>query len=186
MREDPVAGAADGVDQLRGEGVVDLPPQVADVDVDDVGGVVKFVAPNVLGDHAAGEDLVGVPRQVLQERVLLGRKVDARAPARHFAGGGIKDQVSGAKDCALGGRLPAGQRADSRRQLGEGEWLHQIVVRPAVQPAHAVLDGITRRENEDGRARSSFAQCAAHLDTVANGEHDIEHDHVEFRHVGPV
>src|SRR3990170_4308356 len=121
MGGDSIAGAADGVDQLCGEGVVDLPSQVADVNIDNVRGVVKVVVPDVLGDHGAGEDLVGVARQVLQERVLFGRKVDALGPARHFTGDRIKDQVTGAKDGALRGRLPAGQRADSRYQFGGGE-----------------------------------------------------------------
>ena len=48
-----VAGAAHGVQQALVVGAVDLAPQVADVDVDDVALGVEVQAPDVLGQHRA-------------------------------------------------------------------------------------------------------------------------------------
>src|SRR4051794_16230893 len=54
-RLDDVAGAADGVDQLRLDGV-DLLAQVADVELDDVGLALEVVLPHPVEDLRLGQD----------------------------------------------------------------------------------------------------------------------------------
>ena len=47
-----------------------LPPQAADVHVDDVGLGVEVVAPHLLEQHGPGDHLPGVPHEVLQQLEL--------------------------------------------------------------------------------------------------------------------
>src|SRR5579885_876812 len=74
-----VAAAPDRVDQLALPPLVDLVPQVADVDVDDVREGVEIQVPDVLGDHGAGEHAARVAQEVLQQRVLLRGQLDPLA-----------------------------------------------------------------------------------------------------------
>src|SRR5689334_23222919 len=75
--------AAHRVNEPRGEPLVDRLPQVRDVDVDDVRAGVEAVAPDLLGDRAAGEDAVFVPEEVLEEEKFLGGEMDLLAAAAH-------------------------------------------------------------------------------------------------------
>ena len=68
------------------------------------------------------------------------------------------------------------QRAQARQQLGEGERLGQIVVRPDVEPVHAVVETVARREHEHRHGGALGAKAAANLHAVDAGNHQVE-DH---------
>src|SRR2546425_11890546 len=74
--------AADGVQQRRGPGHVDLPANPAHVHVDQVGEPVVGLVPAALEEHGAGHELAGVAHEVLEDGKLLGRERhrDATAP----------------------------------------------------------------------------------------------------------
>ena len=75
---------------------------------------------------------------------------------------------------------PARQGADAREQLLEGERLHQVVVRPGLEPLDAVGHRVARGEHEDRRGHGPAAQQPAQLEPVhAAPEHDVEDDDVE-------
>src|SRR5260221_11081196 len=76
-----VADAADRVEQLLLEPVVDLAAQVIDVHVDHVGAGVKVVIPDMFGKNRPGEDAAGVPHEVFEKRILLPRQLDRGLPA---------------------------------------------------------------------------------------------------------
>src|SRR5205814_7565591 len=61
----------------------------------------------------------------------------------------------------------------------EGERLHEVAIRTAVEPEHPVLDRIPGRQDENRRADAASPQGRQDLDAVASGKHQIEHDQIE-------
>ena len=80
--------------------------------------------------------------------------------------------------------LPAAREgAQARGELGEREWLRQVVVGAAVEARHAVVHGVARGEQEDGRPDAVVTQPAARLEAVDAREHHVE-DHGVVRSRG--
>src|SRR5512143_4039465 len=67
---DPVARAADGEQRGPPERPIDLRPQVADVDVHDVGVVVERRVPDGLDQLGPGHDLTGTPHERVEQGEL--------------------------------------------------------------------------------------------------------------------
>ena len=61
------------------EAPIDLVPQPVDVHVHHVCQAVKIIIPDMLLNHRSAHNLTGMPHQVMQERELLGRKLDSQA-----------------------------------------------------------------------------------------------------------
>jgi hypothetical protein len=101
------------LDQLARVGVVQPPPEVADVDVDHVGLVRELVVPAVLGDHRPSEDAAGVAHQVFEDAELLVGEGDLPLGAPDAAAGGVEREVTGVQDWVEGVR---GRRARARRR----------------------------------------------------------------------
>src|SRR5260370_19152681 len=75
-----IALSAPRANQGRPIGVVELPAEPLDVDVDDVRKRVVVLVPHVLGDVGAAHDVASAAREVFEERVLTARQ-------RHFPAG---------------------------------------------------------------------------------------------------
>src|SRR6476661_5011957 len=71
-----VAFAPPGENQGRLEVLVDLVPEVADINVHDVRRVLVVLVVEVLPDHAPGHHLAPVEGQELEQGVLAGGEVD--------------------------------------------------------------------------------------------------------------
>jgi hypothetical protein len=74
------------------------------------------------------------------------------------------------------GRHAAQQRLDAREQLGHLERLGEVVVGAELQPDDAVEHLGARGEHQDGRRDAALPQRPAHVEPVAAGQHDVEHD----------
>ncbi len=68
-------------------------------------------------------------------------------------------QVAGPQDQLPAGEVAAQQGPEPGEELGEGERLDQVVVRPFVQAPDTVLDRVAGRQDQDriGRSRSTAA-----------------------------
>src|SRR6185312_8545966 len=73
-------------------------------------------------------------------------------------------------------RAAALKRLDAREQLGKGEGLGEIIVRPALQPLHPLVGRAERRKDNDRRVDAGRANSAQHRETVHSGKHPVEHD----------
>src|SRR2546423_3353951 len=71
---EPVAGATQGVDQLRLERVVDFPAQSPNEYLEHVRERIVIVIPHVCGDRRPVHDLAAMQHEELEERELLGRQ----------------------------------------------------------------------------------------------------------------
>ena len=70
-------------------------------------------------------------------------------------------------------------RAHAREQLGQRERLDQVVDRAGVQSRDAILDLSARGQHDHRHARLGAAHRFEHLQAVATGQHQVEHDRVE-------
>ena len=77
-----IACAADGVDQLGFEPVVYLFPQIADIDVNDVGSSSEVIIPDMLLQLIAGQDDPSVLYHVAQKSVFFPRQSNFPAGAQ--------------------------------------------------------------------------------------------------------
>ena len=129
----------------------------------------------MLDDHRPADRPPGVAEQEGEQRELLGRQVDLPAGSRDPTGRGIDDEVG---DPELDGLLltPAQQRTDPRRQLGEREGLHHVVVGAEVETADAVLEGAFGGEHEHRKPGLVSADAAKQLETGQPRKHQVE-DH---------
>ncbi len=75
---------------------------------------------------------------------------------------------------------PPHHRAYPRHQLAGRERLREIVVRPGVEPADAVVLGLARGQHDDRdmRGRLVAAQPAADLDPAGAFDHPVENDEI--------
>jgi hypothetical protein len=76
-------------------------------------------------------------------------------------------------------RRPTPQhRAQAGRELGERERLDHVVVRPAVEAGNAVVQGVLRRQDDDGQRGLARPDVAQDLETGAARQHQVEDDGV--------
>src|SRR5581483_2226075 len=173
-----VAGTPHGLDRPNAEGPVDLLPEVAHVDVDDVR--VSFVGevPDVVQDLRSREHGSRVPHEVLEERVLLCGEVDRGVAPLDDPGGGIEGKVAHPKDGGTLERSAAHQRAEPRGELAERKGFREVVVGTRVEPPHAVLERVAGGQHEDRGPHPSLAEPAADLESVHVRQHDVQDDRV--------
>ena len=72
---------------------------------------------------------------------------------------------------------PAEERAHPGHELGHGEGLRHVVVRPDLEPEHPVDLAVLRRQHQD-RDRAFLAQAPADLDPGETGQHQVEDEQV--------
>src|SRR5690606_14146057 len=174
-----VPHAADGVDQAPLALALQLAPQVADVDVDDVA-AARVLGPDLLLDLEAVEDLAWVAGEELEQLELLGRELDAPPVAEHLAALEVDHQV-GHPHLAGDGRVHAPEvRADAGQQLLDAEGLDEVVVRARVEARDLVLDRVLGGEDDDGRV-GGLADAPGDLEAVQDGKHQVEHDEVRVQ-----
>jgi hypothetical protein len=76
---------------------------------------------------------------------------------------------------------PPCERAEAREQLAERERLHEVVVRPGVEPADAIGDGVPSGEHEHRRGNAPSTREGAEVKPRPAWQQDVEHDHVVRR-----
>jgi hypothetical protein len=136
--------------------------------------------PDLLEQHAVGQNLVGVRGEGLQQAVLGRREVDLASGDRDAATLEIDFQVAGAKYRVRTGRrarrVPQSD-ANAGEKLIDPEGLGQVVVSTNVERNHLVPLGRPRRKNHDRRARVA-ANVTDGVHAVRVGQPQVEQDDV--------
>src|SRR3954466_10071377 len=101
----------------------------------------------------------------LEKREFLCRQLDLLAGAMHATGPKIHLEVGYAYHPRDERRLATRQGAHSGHELPERERLRDVIVRTHFQPVHTIVDGIARREHEDGRCDALAAELATEIET---------------------
>src|SRR5439155_5785578 len=174
-----VAGAPQRMDQLRLEGIVDLAAQPPNEHLEHVRERIVIVVPHVRGDRRAVDHLAAMEDEELEQRELFRRQLHRLPAALHAARREIHLQILDRHDARHQRRPPPRECADARDQLAKGEWLRHVVVRADLEPHHAIVDRVPRREHENGRLNPARPQVAAKLEPRAARKHHVEHDDVE-------
>jgi hypothetical protein len=181
-----VADAANRVDEAAVSSGLGLAPEVPDVHVERVRRRPEVIAPHALEDDRAREHLAWVPQEELEERELGAREVDEFPRTADLARSRIELQVTEAEDVSvvrlrLAAPDPPQERPQPSKQLGEREWLRQIVVRARVQAGDAAVDLRAGGEHQHRDAHPRRAEPAADLEPVRTGHENVEDDGVRRR-----
>lgn len=137
-----------------------------------------MLAPDVLGKHGAGDDLAGVPQEILEDGKLTGSEIDAARATRGDAFRRVDGQVGDPQhQWRLVATAPE-QGVQARHQLGKCEGLAQIVVGAGIEARDAIFNRSTGSENQHGQIHASLAQAPEQLTTVRIRETQVEDHHV--------
>src|SRR6476469_2919728 len=141
MIRQTVADPSNGLDQIGFSAFVELRSNAADVRVHDVCLWIKMIVPHALEKHRARHDLPVLPHQFLQDSKFTRLEEDRRLAAEHLTLKEIEDQLTVLETVRiLVERLASREGVHPRRELGEGKWLDEIVVRAGLEPENAILD----------------------------------------------
>src|ERR1700730_8237080 len=169
-----IAGPADGVQEPRLAGVLQLLPEGADVDGDHVVRL-GLASPNGVQKLFARKHLARVAEEVLQKVELGRRQRDGTGTAPGAAGGRLQRQVGEAK--VVGGPCPTEQRSPSSQELLVREGLHEVVVGAAVETLDSLFGAAKSCEQQDWEP-SGRAEAAADCDSVQSRKHHVQHDQI--------
>src|ERR1700710_2732781 len=84
-RGETVAGAADGVEDRPLEPFLELAPEPADMDVDDVGAGIEMIVPDLLEQHRPSDDAAFVAGEIFEQPIFARLEVDHLAGALDHA-----------------------------------------------------------------------------------------------------
>jgi hypothetical protein len=110
-----------------------------------------------------------------------GVQLDARARTSHLPLEKIHLEVGNPQGCVLADdRWSPRQGVDPRQELGECEWLHQIVIAPRFQSLDAVVDAAERGQQKNRCPHAGAADGLHHGKPVEARQHPIDDHHVVF------
>ena len=137
---------------------------------------VKAAAPHAVHDPVARERRAGMLQQQTEERKFLVRE-------RYVLSGYAHDVLVPADVQLAHGMIGRRRRAGTaqqcphtRQKLHHAEGLGDIVIRPGVQPDHAVVLGVLCREHHNRQLppKRRAAQLSEHREAVLLRQHDVE------------
>jgi hypothetical protein len=137
-----------------------------------------IVIPHVRVDLGARDDAASIAHEVLEERVLLGREHDVASAASRRMTLRVHDEIGNRELVREDVAASPDECAEAREELAEVEGLREVVVGSGIETLDLVVDGVAGREHEHGGVAASAADLTADVDTVANGEDDVQDDGV--------
>ena len=103
---------------------------------------------------------------VPEERELLPRKLHLLPSAQNLSSVHVHLQVSSPVAGLRRLRRPAQEYPDPGHQLLHGKRLHQIIIRPGIQPPHTVLNTVFSRQEQHRRTVISFPHLPENTQSV--------------------
>ncbi len=120
------------------------------------------------------------PRQEGLEQRPFARGQLHRPPVAMDAAGGEVDLERTVGDDGVGvAAVAARDRPDPRRELGQVEGFHEIVVRPRVQPLDPVRNLIERGQDDDRGHVAARPQPPQERDAPSVGKHQVKQHEIE-------
>src|SRR6476469_7956481 len=170
-----IAYASDRMDHLKREPVVDLAPQVPDVDIHNIREAVVIHVPDVLDNHRSAERPAAVTHHIFEDAELFWREFDALVGSRYFPPETIKRQLAYLQLLGRGLSTPE-QHSHSGQKFHECERLYEIIVGSLFQAFDAVIHRIPSGQDQDRRYHLSIANLLQHRKTVRIRQSEIETD----------
>ena len=136
--------------------LVYLLPQVAHVDIDDVGVGVKVLVPHIAQQLSPCKRLTLVAHHVFQEPILLSAQIHLAVLPFGFMCGSIDAEITTRQRSRLAIALHTSQqRRDACQELSKLERLDHVVVGSGLQTQHDVVGGAQRGEATVSKSFSS-------------------------------
>jgi hypothetical protein len=160
---------------------VDLPAQVGDVQLDDVGLPAEVVRPHAVQDLRLAQHAARIAHEEPQQLELGGGEVDAVAAPGDLVAVLVEGEVADDQDgvgAPVGGAGAADQSAQPGDDLLQAERLGDVVVPAGGQPGDAVLDRVLGGQEQHRHVRQVAAQPPQHAQTVHVRQHHVQHDGV--------
>ncbi len=173
-RLEAVASAADRGDKGSLVAAVELAPEVADVDVHNIGPGVEGIVPDGGEDLLSGEYLARVTHEVLEERELAGGELDLLLPAQDAPAEKVHLQITGLQPGRPGLVGPADEGAHPGQELLKGERLGHVVVGAAVEGADLVAYVVAGGEHQDRQPGAPEPYPLQNLLTAQARQHDVQ------------
>lgn len=134
------------MDQSRLEILVYLPSQIVDIDIDEIGTRVKMRVPHILLNLGSTHHAARILHQVLQQRKLLGGKMDWDAVSCALVLMGNQLQTCNRKfwlnsHLGLTGRSSTKQHRDARQKFPKVKGLGKVVIRTRIKTLKFVVGG---------------------------------------------
>ena len=176
---DLVAGAPHGQDEARlGRVFLDLGPQPLDRHVDEPRVAQEVVAPHLVEQGLAGEDLAGSARERRQQPELGVPERDLRPSAADRVPGLVDLERSQAERAAIpAGNAPTQRDAQAGEKLGQLERLAHVIVGTGLQAGHHVDRVGPCRQHDDRHGRLG-ADHPADRQAIEPWKHHVQQDHV--------
>src|SRR4051812_19887259 len=178
--------AADRVEEARLTAGFQLSSQVGHEDLDRVGDREGVIAPDLVEQLLAADHQPLVAHQVLEQLELALREIDLPVATRDLVRIRVQRQVTHPQRGHPARWAAPQQGPQAGEQLLALERLDQIVVGADVEPLHAGLQGVARRQHEDRRVVAVVAQALGDVDAIQPRQAEIEHDDVRQEGVGLV
>src|SRR5664279_5664168 len=175
---DAVTHAANRADDRRALRNVDLAPQIADVDLDDVRIAVKTAAPHRLEDLTLGDRDAGVAQQILEQCELSRRQGHVAPVGDNVSAQRIKGDGSDHELLWPLSFVPAQECVDPGDQDRPFERFAQEVVGADLETLDLVHLALLGRQHQQRRMDSRVAQVKTDAETVSLGQHDVQDDDV--------
>src|SRR5271165_4080947 len=131
---------ADVDDELPRPCGIELPAQIADLDVDDVGLRHEFEVPHVLEEHRPGHDLARAAHEIFEELEFPRQEIDRSAGAANLALDQIHLDVARPQPRRARIAAASQERLDPRGQFANVEGLDEIVVAAGLQAVDPLVD----------------------------------------------
>src|SRR5713226_3956304 len=169
-----VADAADRSNEGAVVTGIDLAAEIVDVDVHDVRHGVKIEFPYLLDNGSARNGLALVAHQEFQQSEFLRAKIDVVAAAAHGMTDAIDFEVFNLENCACGPCSSAQNSANARGKFGESKRFCDVIVRPGIKSADALLDHARAGHNHYWQIRPLGANPAQNIQPASSRQIEIE------------
>ena len=156
--------------------LLELAPEVAHEHVDDVRLHLDRVPPHEAEELVAGEHLPGMARGGVEQPELAAGEPEVAPPARRDVAARVHDEVLEDDGTVAGHAAAAQERLEPRGELGEREWLDEVVIGSRLQAADAVLHVVARGEDADRDLDAARAHAPDDAHAVEVGHRHVEDD----------
>jgi len=157
---------------------IHFPPEIVDVDIDDVRHGVQFELPDLLDNRGAGNRLARIAHEKFKKGIFLGAERDFVTAALDSVGNAFELEIRNLQNGARRAAASPQDRANARGELGENKGLRNIVVGASIQPTDALFHLCGGCYDEHGKVWFLGANPAQDFQAHGARESKVENDKI--------
>src|SRR5712692_9611696 len=153
---------------------IDFAAKIVDIDIHDVRHGIEVEFPHLLDNGSARNGLALVAHQKFQQSEFLGAEIDVVAAAAHGVTDAINFEIFNLENRACGPCSSAQNSANARGKFGESKRLCDVIVRPGIKPADALLDHTRAGHDYHRQIRPFGANPAQNIQPAGSRQIEIQ------------